>query len=252
VLTGIPASGPFWDILRDASPRFAVLDQWERAALRPTGDFTGWFEGNFDRKRRKEFRRLRARLGEQGRLESAALQPGDDVPPWVNALLDLEAAGWKGKRGTALKQDQALARAFTEAAAALHAEGRLRFWSLKLDGKTIATLFAIVEGDRAWLGKIAYDEAYAKFSPGVLLILDATEAFFAARGITLVDSCAIPGHPMIDRIWRDRIAIADVMVAAASTGISKFALVTVAEKLRRNTRSMVRDLYYKITRRHRS
>jgi len=252
MLTGIPASGPFWDTLPEASHRFAVVDRWERAALRPKGNFNTWFETNFDRKRRKEYRRLRARLGEQGRLESVALRTGEDVLSWVKALLELEAAGWKGRRGTALNQDRALAQAFTEAAMALHAAGRLRFWSLRLDGRTIATLFAIVEGDQAWLGKIAYDEAFAKFSPGVLLILDATETFFVDSGIAVVDSCAIPGHPMIENIWRDRIAIADVMVAAASTAPAKFAVMTGAEKFRRRARGAARDIYLKITRRHRS
>jgi hypothetical protein len=42
------------------------LDDCQRAALRCNGDHDAWFEASFSRKRRKEFRRLKARLGEQG------------------------------------------------------------------------------------------------------------------------------------------------------------------------------------------
>ena len=252
LLTGIPADGPFWDTLAAAAPRLAILDRWKRAALRPTGTFENWFDGNFEKKRHKEYRRLRTRLSEQGRLESLSLKPGEDVGPWVQRLLDLEAAGWKGKRGTALKTTAPIAAAFAEAARDLHRAGKLRFWSLALDGRTIATMFAIAEGRSAWLGKITYDEAFAKFSPGVLLILDATESLFNEGGINLVDSCAIPGHPMIDNIWRDRVAMADVMVASADVGQARFALTVAAERLRRAARTAARDLFYTLTRRHRS
>ncbi|HUR42800.1 MAG TPA: GNAT family N-acetyltransferase, partial [Aestuariivirga sp.] len=252
MLTGVPADGPFWDTLVAAAPRLAILDCWERAALLPFDRFETWLDSNFERKRRKEYRRLRTRLSEQGRLESACLKPGDDAGSWVQNLLDLEAAGWKGKRGTSLKSADAVAAAFAEAAHDLHRSSKLRFWSLTLNGRTIATMFAIVEGSRAWLGKIAYDEAFARYSPGVLLILDATEALFKEGGLELVDSCAIPNHPMIDNIWRDRVAVADVLVASADVGHLRFELTVGAERLRRAARSRARDLFYTLTRRHRS
>ena len=191
-------------------------------------------------------------MSEQGRLESVYLKPGDDVGRWVQDLLDLEAAGWKGKRGTSLKSAAPVAAAFAEAARELHEAGKLRFWSLTFDGRAIATMFAIVEGNGAWLGKIAYDEAFAKFSPGVLLILDATEGLFNEGRFDLVDSCAIPNHPMIDNIWRDRVAAADVLVASADTGQSRFEFTAGAERLRRAARSTARGIFHTLTRRHRS
>ncbi len=252
MLTGIPADGPFWNMLVAAFPRFAVLDRWERAALRPSGTFESWFESNFERKRRKEYRRLRARLSEQGRLQSLSLKPREDDGPWVENLLRLEGAGWKGKRGTSLKSDASVAAAFGAAAEDLHRAGKLRFWSLVLDGRTIATMFAVVEGSGAWLGKIAYDETLARYSPGVLLMLDATQALFEEGGIDLVDSCAIPNHPMIDNIWRDRVVMADVIVTSSDTPQWRFELTVRAERLHRAIRAAARDLFHMLTRRHRS
>ena len=159
---------------------------------------------------------------------------------------------WKGKRGTAMAANPALQSALMESCQLLGAAGKLRFWKFALNGKPIAIMHAIVEGDQAWLCKIAYDENYAKFSPGVLLILYATEKLFAERGITLVDSCAIPGHPMIENIWRDRVEMADVMIAPKSISARRFALTVATEKLRRSVRGFVRDTCYYLKAKRRS
>ena len=43
----------------------------------PGGDHAAWFETNFERKRRKEYRRWRSRLGEMGKLESLSWKRGE-------------------------------------------------------------------------------------------------------------------------------------------------------------------------------
>jgi hypothetical protein len=139
-----------------------------------------------------------------------------------------------------------MAAALRNGLQALHRVEKLRFWRILFNGVAIASLFAIVENGQATLGKIAYDEAYSKYSPGVLIILDATADFFADPAIFLADSNAIPDHPMINRIWRDRIGIANVMVAGHRTGALRFAATLTAEKLRLALRKQVKTLYHKI------
>ena len=252
LLHSVPRSGPLWDAITAAAGRVAVFDQWQRAVLHVSGNFETWFDTNFDRKRRKEYRRLRARLAEQGRFAAERLKPGAETFSWVADFLKLEAASWKGRRGTAIDADAAAAAMLHEAAAGLAAAGALRFWRLSLDGRAVAMLYAIVEGNCAWLGKIAHDEAFAKYSPGVLQILQATEDLFAEARIVYVDSCAVPHHPMIDNIWRDRIAVADVMIAADSFSAMRFAAHAGAERARRRLRRLAKDIFYSITGRHRS
>lgn len=246
LLQGIPADGSFIETLKRNTAHFEIIESWQRAALRPTGTYENWLANNFDQKRRKEFKRLRNRLSEQGVLTTETLRNVDVPKPFVDDLLRLEAAGWKGKKGTAINAMPALVESLYEAAASLHKSGKLRFWSLKLDGKSIATLFAIVEGSHAWLGKIAYDEGYSKFSPGVMIIFECTESFFADPAITQVDSSAIPNHPMIDRIWRDRLPMVSVFVAPATVSTLKFKLIVGLEKLRLHSRGLLRDIYYKL------
>lgn len=252
LFNAIPAQGPFIASLKKQSANFQIIETWQRAALKPIGSFENWLQTNFDQKRRKEFKRLRNRLSEQGDMATDVLQQGHDIKPFVNSFLELEARGWKGGKGTAIAANPKLKLALEEACANLHRANKLRFWSLKLDGKAIASLYAIVEGDRAWLGKIAYDEAFAKFSPGVQIIIDCTESFFAEPNIKQIDSGAIPNHPMIDRIWRDRIEMMNVFVAPSSISKMKFNIVVKLEQQRVHWRAIARDLYYKLKGQHRS
>ncbi len=252
LLHSIDVDGKFWEYLATRDTRFVVLNRWQRAALKPVGTFESWMDTNFDRKRRKEYRRLSNRLAEQGKYETLGFQAGSDSKAWALDILALEAAGWKGKRGTAIAGNTALQLAFTEGCQKLAASGKLRFWKLVLNGKTIASMYAIVEGNQAWLGKIAYDENFAKFSPGVLLILYATEQLFAESHIKLVDSCAIPGHPMIENIWRDRLNMADVAIAPQTISAVRFVATVKLETLRRGLRAKLRDVYYRLKGKKRS
>ena len=54
--------------------------------------------------------------------------------------------------------------------------------------------------------KTAFDEDYARFSPGVLLQRENL-ALLERDGIDWVDSCAAQDHPMIDHFWRERRVI---------------------------------------------
>jgi CelD/BcsL family acetyltransferase involved in cellulose biosynthesis len=252
MLHSVETHGAFWDYLSTRNLHFAVLESWQRAALKLDGSFEPWFEKNFDRKRRKEYKRLQNRLSEQGKFEQISYATGDDAAAWVEDLLALEAAGWKGQRGTALAIEPALKSATHEACASLARAGKLRMWKLALDGRPIAVMHGIVEGDQAWLGKIAYDGEFARFSPGVLLILYATEQLMKEEGLARADSCAIPGHPMIENIWRDRIDMADVIIAPRTISATHFNIIVQLERLRRMTRGLARDSYNFIRGRHRS
>ena len=208
---------PVTQTLLAAAPYQNIIKTWQRAGLNLEGSYEDWLMQNFDQKRRKELKRLRARLGEQGALESIALEPDGDLEPFLHAFLKLEAKSWKGKRGTAVANDSKLQSGLAAGLHAMHGNGRLKFWQINFNGEAIASLFALVDDGEVTLGKIAHDEAFAKSSPGVLIILDATASLMGQPGLTLADSNAMPGHPMIDRIWRDRIECVDVLLAGPST-----------------------------------
>lgn len=240
----LPSDGPFHNLLKARSHHYAVLESWSRACLRPTGTFENWLQNNFDQKRRKEFKRLRSRLSEQGNLQTEILSKADSADSFIEDFLILEASGWKGKSGTAIAADVNKSIALREALRNLHLVGKLRFWQLQLNGKSIASLFAIVEGTKAWLGKIAYDEKFAKYSPGALIILDCTESFFREPTITQIDSRAVQDHSLIDRIWRDRLSIISVFVAPETVSRTTFNFIVAIAKLKLKWRNRIRELYY--------
>jgi CelD/BcsL family acetyltransferase involved in cellulose biosynthesis len=212
----IPAAGPFAQALRALSHRgeirLAVMDTWHRAMLDATQAEEDWWRGQLRRRRRKEWQRLQRRLAERGETRFETLPPDAPLDPWLDDFLLLEASGWKGRAGTALASDPALAAFVRHALAGLHAEKRLRFWRLRHRGRTIASLFGMRHGRSLLLGKIAYDESMGAFSPGGLVTLHATRSLLADPAIEMADSCAVPDHPMIDHIWKQRLAMADFLV----------------------------------------
>jgi Acetyltransferase (GNAT) domain len=224
ILREVRLDGEFVGHLESASANWRILRRWHRASLLVRGSFESWLTENFDHKRRKEMKRLRARLQEQGVVAFEQLQVGEAAAPWIEQLLHLEASGWKARKGTALAQTKAHATALNQGLSSLHAEGKLRFWRITKDGSTIASLFAVVENGQATLGKIAYDESFAKFSPGVLAIMYATEMLFGDPDVSFADSNAIPDHPMINRLWRDRMEVGDIVIGPAN---SRWSMVTV-------------------------
>jgi Acetyltransferase (GNAT) domain len=243
----MPLAHPTTKVMFETAPHSHVLHHWQRAGLILNGSFDEWMQNNFDQKRRKELKRLRTRLSEQGQLDSVSLQPGQDFDSFLQAFLRLERAGWKGTRGTAIASDAHGAQAIHDGLKAMHEKGRLRFWQINFDGKAIASLFALVDDGEATLGKIAYDENFAKYSPGVLIILDATASLFAEPDLELADSNAIPDHPMINRIWRDRIACADVLLAGTATTTTTFKTLSLFLGMKRAARKAAKRVLIFVT-----
>jgi CelD/BcsL family acetyltransferase involved in cellulose biosynthesis len=252
VFRSLPEGHPTTDALLAASSHHHFLDRWERAALNISGTFDAWLMENFDHKRRKELKRLRARLSEQGTFTVSHLGKGDDLAPYIAAFLALERKGWKGKRGTAIENDPRLVKGLEQGLAGLHRSGNVRFWMMQLDGKPVAAMFALIDGEEATLGKIAHDETLSKFSPGVQIILEATEALFAEPGLQLADSNAIPNHPMINRIWRDRVSFMDVVLAGPSVTPSAFNGLTRYLGMKHAVRSSLKQAFLRLTGRKQS
>jgi hypothetical protein len=244
VLSAVAADSDVFRALSESTKNFAVLTQWQRAALRTTGSFEQWMSENFDQKRRKELKRLRKRFSEQGTLVTERLGDVSELPSYIDDFLTLEDGGWKGARGSSLRREAGMEAVMREGLVALQDAKKLLFWRLKFDGVAIASLFAVVDNGQVTLGKIAYREDFSKYSPGVLLILDATEDFFANPDIEMADSNAIPNHPMIDRIWRDRLSYADVLIAPDAMSAAAFALCRKLETGQRKIRSIAKSTYY--------
>jgi CelD/BcsL family acetyltransferase involved in cellulose biosynthesis len=204
----------------------------ERALLAPAGDRADYIEHALPRKKLKELSRQLRRLGDDGAVAWDIARDPAAIGAALTDFLTLEEAGWKGRTGTAAARSPSL-RAFLEAAvAALAHEGKAEIMRLMLAGRAIAALIVLHSGDTAWCWKIAYDEQHARASPGVQLMLQATKALLAEPGLSHIDSCAAPDHPMIDHIWRERLPLADRLVRPGPDGGAAFALTRFLEAAR--------------------
>ena len=192
--------------------RAVLVHREERAMLASPLAPAAYLEQAVPGKKRKEFRRQHARLGELGALSMLHTSEDRGVAAWVEQFLALEARGWKGSAGSALACAAETAGLFREAMTEAAARGKLERLSLMLDGKPIAMLATLLAPPGAFSFKTAFDERYARFSPGVLLQLENL-ALLDRAGIAWTDSCAAQGHPMIDALWRERRAIGRFSIA---------------------------------------
>lgn len=210
-LAQMPAEGPLHDALatvlrEERRPASTVLRE-ERAMLRSQLDPETYLEQSLSGKKRKELRRQQRRLAEEGELTVARTTDADDIAGWTAEFLALERAGWKGEAGSALAENAATRSLFGHALAGAALRGRLERLAIRLDGRPLAMLATFLAGPGAFAFKTAFDERFARFSPGVLLQWENL-ALLARPGIEWADSCAAADHPMIDHFWRERRAIA--------------------------------------------
>jgi CelD/BcsL family acetyltransferase involved in cellulose biosynthesis len=199
-------------VLQRQGLRPRVLKSYVRASLDATRDADELLRDALGAKKLKELRRLRNRLAEHGALHFDVARSAQDVAAALETFLQLEASGWKGKRGTALSQDDGDAAFIRRATVALADTGQCEIVTLRAGATPVAAAIVVRHQDRAFYFKLGIDERFAKYSPGVQLTLELTRHLCADPAIASADSTASPDHPMIDSIWRGRFAIGDVLI----------------------------------------
>jgi hypothetical protein len=164
------------------------------------------------RKRHHEIARQLRRLGEFGRLEFRRSEGFGDLALRLEEFLLIEARSWKGNRGTSFLATKRTAAFARQMVAALGGRGDAQIHSLRLDGKTIASLIMLRTGGSYFPWKICYDETWHAYSPGVQLMLQATVDLLGTDGFQFADSLA-GETSMLDAIWPDRLELASIAVA---------------------------------------
>jgi hypothetical protein len=217
----IAGDGLFNSLLMDYFERHTKLHYistyFLRAMFRPTIDADTYLCAALSAKHRKMIRRQERQLSEIGPLEYDALTPNDDVAVWIEEFLRLEASGWKGRENTAIASDESDQNYFRSIAKEAFRRGRLSMQALRLDGRPIAYKCDFPAGRGLFTFRIAFDENYARNSPGLLLEIENVRRLHSRSQIEWVDSCNDSFSSMFNRLWLERRTILDVVVSAGKS-----------------------------------
>lgn len=176
-------------------------------------------------KRHREARRLLRRLGESGVVSFNIAQKPDAILDALEGFLTLEARGWKGRGGTALYSLKQIAAFSRQAVASLAAIGQCEIHTMHFEGRIIAALICFKQKGEYFAWKVAFDENFKTSSPGVQVIMQATEHWQKLKSFKNADSLAAANHTMMDRVWQERLNIGTLLIGTGKTSASQVLVV---------------------------
>jgi hypothetical protein len=106
----------------------------------------------------------------------------------------------------------------------------------------IACLIVFIENGCAYTWKTAYDENFSAYSPGTLLMIEVTRTHLDDPNIMATDSCAVPDHPVMSRIWSERRAIGTLVIGLTPEADRAARQAAKQLHLYQETRNMARVL----------
>lgn len=212
----------------------ASFERWQRPMLIPEPDddaerYLRRALGQGHKKRMQQHRQL-----EKAGALIHQRHRGAGAVAALEAFLALEAAGWKGRSGTALAnlpQHSAYIREIVRNFAAIDA---IRIDLLRLDDQPIAGGLLLDLAGQSHFLKIAYDEDKARFSPGRALAIEMLRADFAAGRPFRLDSGAGDRVDPSAYPWSERQEMANAIVALTGRSAALPRLAATARmRLRR-------------------
>ena len=241
--------GPFAVALRavigETGRQTRVFGRHRRAIL-PASHNPGSFVTLQTVRKRKELRRQLRRLEELDTVSFTRACDPVAVRDAVESFLAIEASGWKARAGTAILQHSGAVAFLRTMTRRMAHEGRCEVHVLTIGRRAIAAGIVLRSGNEAFFWKIAYDEAFARFSPGVQLTLALSHVQLDDRTIAYTDSCAIANHPMIDHLWRERLSIADMLVGTRAGSSLAMRVLGQHEESRRKLRVVAKAVRCRI------
>ena len=177
---------------------------------------------------RSQQRRLAAEMGSDLEIVDRA---GD--PDAVAELVALEGRSRLAARGSVLSSDPAQATFFADMCSTFAARGRLQLLALQAGSRTLAMKCSLLADPGAFYLKIAYEEAYARFSPGIQLEVAALAMLGERRSTAWIDSCAFPNNDTFNRLLPQRRSLITLTIADRRIGtLAAAPIIRAARQLR--------------------
>src|SRR5215207_2979308 len=227
--------------LEGKSLGWEFVNRFQRAALETGSTFEEHMQRHVSAKRRKDIARNRRRLAELGTVAHQSHSAGEALQQAVSAFLSVEAAGWKGKRGTALACNENTRRFAINAFTGEKNNSICRADVLTLDGRPIAVSLIAFMGRTGFTVKCSYDEAYHSYSAGLLLETEVIRSFLSENWADRLDS-ATAGPHVIDGLWPQRIEVADLMFSLSPRAAElRLSALQMSEQMQKNLKSTTKQ-----------
>lgn len=134
------------------------------------------------KKWRAEFRKKRIRAERLGTVSVDIDCPtGSALVQKLDECIRIEASGWKGRNGTAIRDRPFLHRFVRNYAATASRRGTLRICILRIAGQGVAMKIGVEFQNRLWFLKTGYDEDWMHISPGMLLTHEMIRYAFSKK-----------------------------------------------------------------------
>ncbi len=131
----------------------------------------------------------------------------------VEEFLVMEAAGWKGKEGgSAFAKDGNKSAWFCEWYQHWAPTGRLIVLCLEVGDVPVAFQFCVRAGDGIFLFREAYDETYAKYGPGAMVVVDSMEYLLKNSDAQWLDSSTDKDNGFLLELLPERRAMSTLYV----------------------------------------
>jgi CelD/BcsL family acetyltransferase involved in cellulose biosynthesis len=152
-------------------------------ALTMSVDLRGQF-GNYWRARSrtlsKKMRRYHNRAADDGvALRHALITSPAEMPAAVDRYAALEAAGWKGRLGTAVGSSESQRQLYQQLMLDMAGRGQAKVWELWAGEELAASRLTIQESDTLVILKTTYNEKLAAYTPGRLQLQQLVEDAFS-------------------------------------------------------------------------
>lgn len=219
----------------------AIVGAQRRAVLRHVPGNIG-IRAMLSSRRRREFARQLRRLAETGAVTVEATAEPDRVRARFEEFLALEARGRKGRRGTALASSVATAAFARDVVFNRSERGTVRIASIRVGERPVAIAVTFVAGVTGYAWRIAYDEDFARFSPGAQLLLDLPQTLFFDPAVETINSCSPAGDRFAASLWPDRMSVGTLVIGPPggsllhNAGLAAFRAETEARAAARRFR----------------
>ena len=198
----MPEQGMGWESLRIAGEQFGRSFTEPRrpfGRIAFSGDWQDYHQSlshNLRRNLSKAENRL-AKLGQVDDLDLVSFGPDEWLEP-LEKFLRIEDQNWKGEAGSSILRTPGMADYFRGQAKLLAESGELEMLFLTCDQKPIAADFGYRIGDTFYSHKIGYDQAFASYSPGQLLLARQIRRYCAQGDCQRIETLG-PVTPTLQR-----------------------------------------------------